>query len=275
MTDEIKNKQYEARNSLLARLETNELEDDFDLCSFIQFSGRLASLGDTTGLDKLPSILAQPKFAGRLEDIIKERVNEGVWDLNEQLEEDLGHSIIEAQDFYCFLQHGGKLITENILNEITRWVRAALDQELDDEAVDLLERYLITYPLAEDDQIAPVAAPLASWQIQMLNMVLLPKSILNYTGENIDGVWTCKVKRGSDIITFRKYLDGNHLVVTVSDNCPTIDRLRVGAMPMEQREKGKWVNLIPMDTFGQEHNERLATQFDVVVTIKNIKLMMK
>ena len=272
MTDEIKIHQERALADLRDRLNEIKFEDDVDLEFYIQYAGRLASLGDKSGIERLPEILNLPMYKGRFNEILTERANRGVWDCNEQLGEELGHSIIEAQDYYCFFRHYDLLPTF-IMARILEWVDVAMKQELDEDAVELLEQYLLTYPLDDDDQIAPVAAPMTSEQKAIIERILQPR-VLNYTAETVDGVWTCKIKRGGKTVVFTKRLDGKKLIVTTSDNCPHITLMRIGAMPMQETEKGVWKNLIPMEHFEQENIDQLATQ-ELVVISTGCKLKMK
>ena len=161
------------RENLRQWLVDNLLEDDTDLMHYAQFAGRLASLGDTSGIEAFAKIAQRPAFAGRLEAILEERCQRGLWDLDQQLGRDLAHCVIEAQDFWCFRRYAKVLVPPRIAALIEEWATKASDVELDDEAVDLLERFLITYPIAEEDQLPTVSAPMTQEQYEMLDRVLL------------------------------------------------------------------------------------------------------
>lgn len=161
------------RETLRQWLTENLLEDDIDLTHYAQYAGRLASLGDTAAVEAFAEIAQRPAFAGRLDEIFESRCKEGLWDLDEQLGEDLGYCVIEAQDFWCFRRYAKGLISPKISDLIEEWGEKAANIELDSEAVELLERFLEVYPIAEDDQLATVAAPLSEGQLAMLNRVLL------------------------------------------------------------------------------------------------------
>lgn len=272
---ETEREQKTALDNLRNQLDSNALQTNADLKTYLLNSGRLASLGDNTGVLKLPDVLKQPQYQGRLDTAVNELTNTISQNCNNQQGNGLGQAIIKAQDLYCFYRYCDDLLSLSTINAILELAETVNRVELDDDAVETLELFLLVYPLQEDDQLAPVAAPMTERQKQIVNMLLVSPKVYHYTSETIDGVWTCKPKHAGEEVVFKKIWDGKNLVVTVSDNCPTIALMRVGAMPMEQTEKGRWTNLIPMPAKRQDVIDYLTNKAELMVKTRHARLIIK
>ncbi|MCX5653932.1 MAG: hypothetical protein NTY65_04695, partial [Planctomycetota bacterium] len=85
---------------------------------------------------------------------------EGDWELGEASGEDLGLSIIAAQDFACLLQLEGDLLPADARASIEAWIEVAEEAPLDAGAVKLLETFLDCFPLPEEYRLGIVDSPL-------------------------------------------------------------------------------------------------------------------
>lgn len=163
----------EIMNELLGRIKNNELEDDTDLTLYIQVASRLKALGDSSAFDEIGTICKRPEFAGRLDEILTERCRQGIWDINAQLGEELGFTIIECQDFwlcYEFAKNTG-LFSESLHPWFESWENEANEAEIDEETREILEDYLTTYPIPEEYQIGVVAAPVTEFMSDALETI--------------------------------------------------------------------------------------------------------
>ncbi len=160
----------EAIWKLKNRLSQNALEDDEDLTQFIQFSSRMAALGDSSEFDRIPEIAARPTYAGRLDEILTERCKMGIWDLEEQEGQELALSLIEAQDFalFCKRTENSGLYAKTTWSWLETWAIDAQRVSLNNEAVEVLEDWKETYPLEEEDLIGTIAYPMTEFEHQIL-----------------------------------------------------------------------------------------------------------
>lgn len=71
------------------------VEQEQQFLAFLPLAARLAALGERSQLDRWPA-LAKP-FQNRLADLLVERSREGVWDLQQALDEDLGLAVISCR----------------------------------------------------------------------------------------------------------------------------------------------------------------------------------
>src|SRR5437763_597774 len=81
------------------------IEDEHDLVAFLPLASRLAALGRPDPLARWTP--ASRPFAERVTPALVDRTDQGVWDLEHALGEDLGLAVISAQDYACFLALGG------------------------------------------------------------------------------------------------------------------------------------------------------------------------
>ena len=219
-----------------------KFEDDFDLCLFMEYAGRLASLGDKSGIDALPALFDRPEYKGRIDEIVENRVKEGLWDLDEQFYEHLAHSIIEAQEFHSLAQHCGDILSDKSKGLIKEWAEKASYVELDDEAAEFLEGWARQYPIDEDDQLAPIAAPMSQTQLAMIDKVIANATrIFHYTPDyDEENGWSCQVdeKLVKKVIT-----PDNNLAVVFPDyvrDCYP-NRVTLAGIHLQQKDRTTWV----------------------------------
>ncbi|MDR0609240.1 MAG: hypothetical protein LBG58_03960 [Planctomycetaceae bacterium] len=156
-----------AKFELLDRLANNPLQDADDLTAYIQYACRLASLGDQSKIDDFPSLFAKEQFAGRIFDIIKERCEQGWFEIENYPGEDLALSLIDTQDFYLFVQRFGKDYPK--LNPYFRkWFQDAEDVEINDECAEFLEAFLEKFPIPEEERLPVINTPITEREYALL-----------------------------------------------------------------------------------------------------------
>lgn len=242
-----------------------QFEDDFDLCLFMEYAGRLASLGDKSGIDALPALFDRPEYKGRIDEIVENRVKEGLWDLDEQFYEHLAHSIIEAQEFHSLAQHCGDILSDKSKELIKEWAEKASNVELDDEAAEFLEGWARQFPIDEDDQLAPVAAPMSKTQLAMIDKVIANATrIFHYTPEYTEeNGWSCQV---DEKLVKKTILPNGNLAVVFPEWIPASypTRLTVASIPTTQRDNRTWELSIPLATWNEKNQEYLKGAAPVV-----------
>ncbi|MDO4575249.1 MAG: hypothetical protein Q4D98_08550 [Planctomycetia bacterium] len=155
-------------------LETQSVDTDFALTSFCCYAGRLASLGVEKYMEKAQSLLTSPAFAGRVDAIFRDRIAQGLEDLDHQWGEELGISLEEAQDFHCFFRRTTFSFEKETLAAVQEWMEFADHCVLDEEAVETLEEYQLLFPIAEEDMLVPIAAPVAEGTMELASKRFLP-----------------------------------------------------------------------------------------------------
>ncbi|MDR2643471.1 MAG: hypothetical protein LBC74_11830 [Planctomycetaceae bacterium] len=156
-----------AKIELLDRLENNPLQDADDLTAYIQYACRLASLGDQSKIDELPSLLTKKQFVGKISDIIKERCEQGWFEMANYPSEDLAISLIDAQDFYLFEQRFGKDYPD-LKPYFTKWFQDAEEVEIDDECAEFLEAFLAKFPIPEEERLPVINTPITEREYALL-----------------------------------------------------------------------------------------------------------
>jgi hypothetical protein len=150
------------------RLAKNPLKETDDLMAFTQDVSRLAALGDETKAKELPMLFAKEPFAGKIVDILKQRCEEGWWDVSEYTGKYLALSLIDAQDFYCFWQRNGEKFQE-LKPYFTKWFQDAEDAEIDEECAEFLEAFLEKFPIPEEERLPVIDTPITEREYALLD----------------------------------------------------------------------------------------------------------
>ncbi|MDO4571402.1 MAG: hypothetical protein Q4D38_13535 [Planctomycetia bacterium] len=176
----------EALAKLKARINENKLEDEEDLIYFIPLASRMAALGDSSEFDKIKNLaLRFEKF----NDVLEERIQEGIWDVEHALNEPLGLSLIEAQDFFSFYKRtkDGDLYPRRLNYLFEEWWEAANYSDVDEEAAATVRSFTQTYPIPEDEMLAVVEYPVTNWEYGLLGKMVEAQNIVC---ENIATTWS-------------------------------------------------------------------------------------
>ncbi|MBQ6108992.1 MAG: hypothetical protein IJK97_12345 [Thermoguttaceae bacterium] len=184
------NRTEEGILKLKERIEKNPLEYDEELLQYIQLASRMKALGDSTAFDKLPEIFKKDQFNGKLDQILLERCQRGMWDIDEQEGEDLALSIIEAQDFklfYIFSCNTG-WYSKNIHKMFEQWAEETSLKIINEETESLLKDWLDTYPVPEEYCLPVVAVPVTEFAYDIAGKIasFLPR-------KRIQGTWSKQV----------------------------------------------------------------------------------
>lgn len=159
----------EALAKLKKRIEKNQLEDEDDLLIFIQLSSRMKALGDSSEFDKIGEILKEKKFPENFDALLKDRCERGIWDVQEQQGEELGLSIIEAQDFWLFYNYAKGLFSESLNYLFEEWSHETYLAALNEEAADTIRSFTMTYAIPEEELLAVVAAPVTEFEYKLID----------------------------------------------------------------------------------------------------------
>lgn len=175
---------------LKARIEKNPLEDEEDLCQYIQLASRMKTLGDSEAFDKLPEIFPKEQFNGKLDQILSERCRRGMWDLDEQEGEELALSIIEAQDFKLFYDFSCNTdwYSQKIHKMFEQWAEETSLRIINEETASLLRDWLDTYPIPEENRLPVIEVPVTAFDYEIAGKIasFLPR-------KKIQGTWSKQV----------------------------------------------------------------------------------
>ncbi len=194
MISEMKNN---AVDELKKELSRREMKSEQDLLEILPLAARLAALGESDQLDRC-RIEAANEFGEKIDTLLLERAEEGLWDIDNALGEHLGFSIIEAQDFYCLMliefgDSAREVIEERNFNRLpaqsligaqavgpmVNWIWECEDADLDNDVAGLLEAFNERFPLPEEFRIGIVDSPISIEQKEMLAMMARPRQ--NFT----------------------------------------------------------------------------------------------
>ena len=152
-------------------LETLNTLNDEQIMDYAQWAGRLSSLGYQTYLN----FFCQRFDAQTVNALLKHRIHEGLEDIKEAYGEYLAVEIFTVQDFSCFVNHAPEgFIDQSAKDFMNFWIQTAELQSLNEEASQTLKAYLESYPIAEEDQLDIVAAPLTEKTLRFWDAVLEP-----------------------------------------------------------------------------------------------------
>ena len=150
-------------------LADNPLEDTDDLLEFIQYSARLAALGEKEYLQKLLPLLERSLFSERLPEILKVRCEQGIWETEEYSGEELALSLIDAQDFYCFQKIFGSWLFYAVNPWFGDWWEACERADLDEAAAQMLRDFRHIYPIPADWLLPVIETPITQTEYAFLN----------------------------------------------------------------------------------------------------------
>ncbi|MDR2439410.1 MAG: hypothetical protein LBE12_08590 [Planctomycetaceae bacterium] len=158
---------FNSVQELLNRLAKNPLQEDGDLTAYIQYASRIAALGDDTKIKELPVLFAKEPFAGNVIKILKQRCEEGWWDVSEYTGKYLALSLIDAQDFYCFERRFGRDFPE-LEPYFTKWRQDCEDVEIDDECAVFLKAFIEKFPIPEEERLPVIDTPITEREWMLL-----------------------------------------------------------------------------------------------------------
>ena len=139
----------------------------------------------------------------------------------------LAEEVIQAQEFQCFFKYSEFPLSPKTRAKVHQWVEAAEYCELDEDAVAVLEDYLEQNPLAEEDQLGIVAAPMSEAAMDMMEQLAFP-----HRGEVLQAQWTKNYAYG-----YCKLPEEDLLIYCTSqteDRC-TYEIKHVGYIPADVR----------------------------------------
>lgn len=264
-------------------LERISIADEQGFLEYLPLAARLAALGDPEPLARWPE-LAQP-FADRLDSLLVERSEEGIWDLEQSVGEDLGLAVIDAQDYYCFLRRERGILPKQCRRMLTAWVERAEQTALDEAAAILLRRFRRRFPLPLADRLAVVDDARSFGEESILAALARPCPVVEWEwprlsadvpalaelGQLDAGTPSDRLKRIferlnvrvempmlGDLALSRRIDDQWRVVIDVerSDgSVPDVEMIRLGLVPGQRARdnKGRWrIDLRPW-----EHMQRV------------------
>ena len=141
---------------LREELRTIPAGDVQELLEYIPLASRLASLGDPAALLRWRELATVCKdFPSALRD----RCQEGIWDLQNSFSEDLGLAVIASQDFACFARREADILPAENRRLLAAWRELAEEAPLDEDAAQVLRSFLEQFPLPQADRLAIVDSP--------------------------------------------------------------------------------------------------------------------
>lgn len=222
-------------DEVVHELETTVVEDDYNLCQYCCYSGRLASLGKDTWLKRVPELFRHEPFKGRLDEIFQTFIRAEWQDCSCQEEEMLGVVITVAQDFHCFLKHlENPPFSSQTLGLVHEWENNINALELDAKAVDFLEDFRDTFPLPDEDCLRVVLAPISEEMLDGLREIYPASNAVYQSTKTAPHAWEVETDLGKMTFTLRGERGACSLLEAVDENQEPapISLMRWGILPM-------------------------------------------
>jgi hypothetical protein len=167
---------HDAIESLKRELSAIAVRDEQSWLEYVPLAARLAALGEPGFLGRWTE-LARP-FSTRLESLLIERSEEGLWDLQQSVGQDIALAIIDAQDFNCFLRREKSILPKAGKRLLGAWIRQAERTALDEDAVVMLRRFLRRFPLPPADRLTVVDTPMSLTEEAVLAAIATPCPVI-------------------------------------------------------------------------------------------------
>lgn len=181
----MENESIKKTVGFINELEKLETLDNNQIMDYAQWAGRLSSLGYNACLERFFQ-----RFDGAvINSALKKRILNGVNDIKEAFGEYLAVEIFTVQDFCCFVNHAPQGVIDSDVKELLEfWVQTAELQNLDSEAALTLEDYRNSFPIAEEDLLDVIAAPMTARALLFWQNVLEPiDDLIEQNSETLSG----------------------------------------------------------------------------------------
>ena len=151
--------QRDVRNWYCLKLDAMQIENEFDLILYCSYAGRLFSLGIEQYMPKADDLLYNSSFSSEVNQIFLDRIDQGIWDLQEQTGKEIGISLTELQDMHSFLKYTSYPFSAQVRQNFTRWIEAGLYADVNAETIDYINEFFDANPLATSDVLEALSQP--------------------------------------------------------------------------------------------------------------------
>lgn len=170
------------------KLDSMKIENEFDLILYCSYAGRLYSLGIEQYMPKADDLLYNSLYSNDVDQIFLDRIDQGVWDLQEQTGKEIGISLTELQDMHSFLTHTSYPFSDQIHQYFTRWVEAGRYADVNAETINYINEFFDANPLNPSDVLPELSEPTTE-TIRELEYRLSGIRYTECQPEQIDGGW--------------------------------------------------------------------------------------
>lgn len=142
------------------RIAKNELEDEVDLCNYVQLASRMKALGDSSAFDMLPLVFKKSWYIETADIALDDCCRELMWYFEQPLlDEEMVCMLIQAQDMKLFYEYSKD--KNWYPKETHEWfveLFVAADKvQLNDVVRSDLKLWLDTYPIPEEYRLFDVS----------------------------------------------------------------------------------------------------------------------
>lgn len=180
--------QRDVQNWYCRKLDTMQIENEFDLILYCSYAGRLYSLGIEQYMPKADALLFNSAYSSEVNQIFLDRFDQGIWDLQEQTGKEIGISLTELQDMHSFLKHTSYPFSSQVRQNFTRWVEAGLYANVNAETIDYINDFFAANPLASSDVLEALSQP-TTQEVRELEYFLSGSRYAECQPQEVDGVW--------------------------------------------------------------------------------------
>ena len=152
--------QRDVRNWYCRKLDTMQIKNEFDLILYCSYAGRLYSLGIKQYMPIADAYLHNNSFLEEVDQIFLDRIDQGIWDLQEQTGKEVGISLTELQDIHSFLKHTSYPFSDQVRQSFADWIEAGRYADVNDETFDYLNDFFDANPLDYSDVLEELVEPI-------------------------------------------------------------------------------------------------------------------
>ena len=180
--------QRDARNRYCSKLDTMQVKNEFDLIQYCLYAGRLYSLGIKEYMPKADDLLCNSSYNNKINQIFLNRIDQGIWDLQEQEGKEIGISLTELQDMHSFLKHTSYPFSRRVRQSFTQWIEAGLYADVNAETIDYINDFFDANPLASSDVLEALSQP-TTQEVRELEYLLSGCRYAECQPHAVDGAW--------------------------------------------------------------------------------------
>ncbi len=137
----------------------SEISDEYELMSFCMFAGRLASLGKCEYVAKADALLSNQSFSNSVDGLFTERIRQINLELEDLSDKELGVTISELQDLYCFFKYTSFPFSGALHDYLDDTVNKSSFSDISIKTIKFLRRYRKIFPIQTEDAISAVLRP--------------------------------------------------------------------------------------------------------------------
>ena len=172
----------------------NEISDEFELMTFCMYAGRLASLSKSEYVTKADALLSNQSYSESVDDMFADRIRQINLELEDLSDKELGVTISELQDLYCFFIYTSFPFSDSLRDYLDKTVNYSEYSDISIKTIKFLRKYRKIYPIQKKDAISVVKNPLPPMFLE-IEAASIPYKRTVFTSTCQNNEWLVKTDR--------------------------------------------------------------------------------